>query len=413
MDIGWTFERLYKKDVNGNFRDIMFDGRDVWVATTSALTVLNWWDEDTNGEYLDAAYYFDRHTVDFHVIAEIGLSAELTANALSPSLYVTKMVQLNDSVHCLMSDSLTITTWSKTSKKITAHTTAPESVNSLAVANGKLWMTSVMPEDASDQQRLHSYAVATDAWAVTVIPGRKQIDVPRDMVDGLDGYLYVTAANDHAIHKFNASNGNFVSTHRINRAPYALAVTQDKKVWIASDKQGKANAGMLTSFDQSTNTPTNKSAVGGSIKMMTIDERTNKAWFFGEACSLGRLDLTTGDFRFRPTPGNTAVTDAWYPPSSGFTITLNDWELDCGPMGVGTDPGPIKGGLVTPQINYQRWNGSALEDVTVLPYVMFASQKSGVVSVFAARASAMVRVNKIDVLGTAMVATGAQNYYGG
>ena len=65
-------------------------------------------------------------------------------------------------------------------------------------------------------------------------------------------------------------------------------------------------------------------------------------------------------------------------------------------------------GFVTPPLSFEVWNGSAFVSKTVKPYVFFSTSTA----LYACRLSSLVRVNSMEVLGTAMIATGAQNYYG-
>jgi hypothetical protein len=372
--MGWTFEQLQRNDLTlSGASDICFDGRDVWVANGTQCHVFSYWDENSEYEYLDQNYYFTRNVVDLHLVQSLDTGA------------VRKLATWNEKMYLLK--DLTIDVWDVPTRAFVETITLPQGVQPVICAgSNKLWVVTLAVDDVTDQQSLLSYDLISEEWTSRFIAGRKQF-LNRDIVDGLDGFIYVTSFNDHAIVQFSAATGTAISTFRINRHPYKLHVNQNKDVWVISDAGMDPLEGMVSKFNQTTEVSTNFAAAGGRMASFWDDEVQDQLWYIGGVVKLGRLDKTTNDFRF--TQGD----------ALGYTISLDDY---------GIEPASIEYGIVTPQLTYEKWNGSSFDTVTVRPYLFFIGGNK----LHAARLTAMVRVNSIEVLGTAIIATKAQNYYG-
>jgi len=404
--MGWQFEQSMIAVQAGAVTCMAFDGRDVWVAAGTTINVYSYWDQNSDYERLTQNYYFENNATSLYLVATI--TAPGTVRAMTGD---------NGKMFVLTS-ATNIEVYSTTTHTSTGHITVEQSVQPvLTTGDNALWAISSLPEEPTDQQRLYRYDLLTSTFSSALITGRKQYIV-RDIAHGLDGYMYVTSHNEHEIVKVDSRTGAMVSVHRVNRHPNRLVVGQNKTVYIGSDAQGLAATGMLSGFDQSTNTSTNIGATGGGCKDIGLDERRGEAWFIGGNVTLGRLNLTTNDFRFLPNQTNTPMQSpplAWYPPFPGWTITPGvDPNSDATPYL--TTPASNAAlvnvtGIVTPKLTVQRWNGTGFDNVTVYPYMFVANLgTSGLVQAY--RLSAMKRVNSTEVLGTAMIATGDQAYYG-
>lgn len=429
INYGWTFEQVMLGTQSGTLNDIIHDGRDVWVATTTSVRKYSYWDQRTEYEYLDESYYFTRNTN--------ALPGETYLDPVDGIVPALRMCVWGDHVYLLGTNKQTLKVVNKHTMELVATLTVPQPCTSLAAGYNKLWLCS---EDAfeNDQQRLYYYDLIAETWNYSELDGKKDLIGPRAIADGLDGFMLITARNEHSLLKYNGTTGAFVSSTRINRHPYKLHVSQDKVAYVVSDPSSLINGGMLTTFDQTTDLPTNISSAGGSVWGIGEDEIQGHVWMLGGSASIARLNLSDSRLIFRPTPTNTPVDTRdqpidnvtpngvedsiaepqsvpWYPPAPGYTIMLSDWGLDydmSDPNSRPDDPTKqIQGGLVTPPLYYQRWNGTSFVDVNVAPYVFFAVGASST-RLFAGRATALVRVNRKEVLGTAMVTTGPQNYYG-
>ena len=300
----------------------------------------------------------------------------------------------------------------------------------IAAANGKLWMVSEAA-DANGQQTLHIYEIATDTWSSTLIPGRKQNVEPRDIIDGLDGSIYITDANSHGIHEYNHVTNAYVAFHRINRHPYKLAVNQAKTVYVTSDASGLYNGGMVNTFNQSTNTATAFCAAGGDHEVLCDDERAGYVWMFGRGAGMMRVSKATKDVKTLntgvliwsrvpqddlPNSGSTVASDAFQPEwteGQSFTSgtkckspvdgkvyvssysgvkTATQYDIPGVPdnaalslwlsrqalyqdtfAGTTVDSYidyPVTMGLVIPRRSYERWNGTGFDTVTIPEHIV-------------------------------------------
>lgn len=374
--MSWTFEQIQRTaatpvNVSNDEFDIsarmVWTGSRVWMATSGGkIDVYDHWGE----EYLDYNYYFDTH---IHTLPKetIDISAEHT----SP----TDMCVWYDSVFILENSKLSF--WNKHSGSYIGQTTVPVMCfQRMCAANGKIWLTT-MGIDGNDRQRVYFYDIATDTWSYTVIPGKKQTEM-RDLIDGLDGNVFITAFNEHAVKRFNTTTGAYVDTTRVNRHPYRLSVNQDKDLFVMSEN------GMVSKITQPAMVVSNICGTLESVDSM-YDTGTHY-WFFGLGAQMLRLDKSTYDAK-------TVLG-----PNVGSRITFDKY------LTLGGASGAAQKGIVAPTFYYEKWNGSSLVPVTVKPYAVYYSGGF----TYAARLTSLVRVNSTSVLGTAMISTGDQDYYG-
>lgn len=373
----WKFEQSQRMDVSG-VTCLAFDGRDVWAANSSYIQVMSYFDE----EYLAHEFQFDN-----------GLFTMRDVKQISHGTLVNAMVCWNNKMFVKSGDSITAyntTTYAAVGTTINA----PVSMqNEMCLANNKLWFVSADSDQsssvdgipASDCQQLYYYDLINSTWSAPIlIPGKKQYTTRR-MVDGLDGYLYITGLNDHSIVKFT-TDGVYVGTYRINRHPYFVQVNQDKVVYVVSDAQSDVLKGMVSTFDQSTNTSTNYAAACGTIEYMA-DSGAGQLVYIGGTPKVALLNKSDKKIKY-----------ASQDPESDDYVPGAALEYGMTPLH----------GLVTPPLSFEAWDGTTFVTKTVKPY-MFTSTSS---AVYAHRLSSLVCVNSMEVLGTAMIATGAQNYYG-
>lgn len=393
---GWKFERLLKSPAitGAGVGPLVFDGRDVWTAYINGdVSVFSYWDAASGSEYLGPEYYLDntdpvemKLVASFNVCKNGGEFFGMVKNG--SSMYVWEVVG-GSTTHISQWDIAT-----KTNIPAGDHVVSRivDQVQ-IACANNKLWFTNFIPDPVTDQQYLFYLDLATNTESTpVVIPGKKQY-VLRDLVDGLNNKLYVTSLNEHSVMRFSTIDGSYIDTIRVNRMPYRLHTNQRRSVYVVSDAQTTFGAGMVsvcTQPNSGAETVTSFSCAGGELahiwdtNFTVDDDTTGHLWFTGKTAVLARLDKASKDIRF------TAGT------SPGCTIDL--------PI---TTTG--EGSLVTPPLTMERWNGTSFEPYTVKSYLFFIGADS---KIYAARLSAMIRVNMMDVLGTAMIATGPQNYYG-
>ena len=391
----WLFEQTLVASQTG-INNIIHDGRDVWVSAGNQIKVYSYIDE----EYLAHEFQFDRGMFELKLVATIDHGTATNA-----------MVSYDDKVYVM--SGVELKSYDKTTYTAVGSTIAlpvPMQYN-MCVANNKIWFVTYdsdhgsMPGGVptSDCQGLYYYDLLTSTWSAPVlIPGKKQFIV-RSIVDGYDGHIYITCLNDHAIAKFTTS-GSYVGQYRINRHPYLLHANQYQQVYIASDVQEDPLKGMVSVFNTSTNTFANFAASGGSLLYLADDAvvsgdpedpttlrasalTTGKLHYLGGGSAIAQLNKADKHFKFKQDPASEVFV-----PGAALMF----------------DAGTVLGGVVTPPLTFEVWNGSSFVTKTVKPYAFVYNATT----LYAVRLSSLVRVNSMDVLGTAMIATGAQNYYG-
>ena len=341
----------------------------------------------------------------------------------------------------------------------------------IAAANGKLWMVS-SKVDANDRQTLYTYEIATDTWTSQAIPGRRQLTDPRDIIDGLDGSIYITDANEHGIHEYDHVTNAYVAFHRINRHPYRLSVNQSKTVYVTSDASSLYNGGMVNTFNQTTNAVASFCGAGGDHDVLCDDERAGYVWMIGRQAGLMRVNKTSKDVKVMNTgvlcwtlqpsdtlanSGSTIAADAftqswgegtaysagakvkspvdgnvyeysltdnapyvstWYDvPGVPDNAAMSLYWRSADALTVDTMPSstvklmrdyPVVTGLLIPSRTYEQWNGAGFDTVTVPDHLVVASAGK----IWLVRTSALFRNNTTEVLGTALISIGLQDFIG-
>jgi hypothetical protein len=261
--------------------------------------------------------------------------------------------------------------------------------SNLCAANGRLWFVPLFNvSPVSDQNYLlsctipdivHNFCASdtlTWSWDARLLLSKKQGSM-RYLADGLDGRLFVTAKNDHSVLTYDTITGAYLSIYKINRHPYKLITNQNHQIYIMSDDTG---AGLLSLFDELSNTASAFCALMGASWVLE-DDRTGYAWLIG---------------------GNDGGS-----PATPTTMRIKKSTLGAVPTSaaIGID------GVLTRPLTYAKYdrNLNTTTTITIRPHLFIR----GTSTVTAYRATAMKGVNSSQILGTAMIATGAQKYYGG
>ena len=377
--MSWKFETIQTATPSslGASSVLEFDGRDIWVSAGTSTYVYGYWDQNSDYEYLTYNYYFDDNIQSLYLYNTLATGSVLDMKYWNGKMYI-------------MTTTNTIKVYDTSTKTLVDTLTTPETTQGkLALANNKVWVVGTALT-ASDQQNLYYYNILTSTWSSGIaITGRKQVTPVRDMIDGLNGYLYITSRNDHAVVKVDTTTGVMSGSHRINRHPYRLYATQNKDVYIASDAQTTSGdpdipiavMGVVSKLEQTTYTSTNIAAASGQMIDLVVDIIGNFMWYIGTISGLGRTNLTNNDFRY--TLGTSVGTkiEGEYSPTRG---------------------------IITPQFTYDKWNGSSFDTITVKPYLFFISGTT----LYGVRLNSMIRENSYQVLGTAIIGTGDQAYFG-
>lgn len=319
-------------------------------------------------------YYFDTHTITLPEVIVASPTATLT---------LISATRWYDRVWVLFSQtgiaeniaSYNTTTYARTNITLPNGLTYSQINSNICAANGKLYIAD-KNVDATDRNTLWIYTIASGTWTSVIIPGKKQSTI-RHIVDGLDGKIYITGQNDHSIIAFNTVSNTSTGSYRINRHPYKLQANQNQEVYVISDLTSTNNT--ISLFNQSTNTA---ATFCSGLKTTTVvdDFRTGYVWLAGGGASTMRLLK-----------------------SNKGAITVGD----TGVAGTDTYSDVI---LLTDNITYDYYNPetATTTSLTVRPHLFIRTASE----VIAYRATALKGVNSSEILGTAMIATGAQGYYG-
>lgn len=385
--MSWTFEQLQKSPQSwGTNTSLAFDGRNIWIGSGTNIGVYGYWDSNSNYEFLSQPYYFNSNVNMLYLYRNFSINTPIPSiGGLAQS--IIDMTYWNGKMYVLTSTNI-IQVFDTTTYQLIQTLTCPNMCQAkIVAANNKIWLTSLYA-NGTDQQELMYYDILLSTWSSLItLPGRKQSTV-RDMVDGLNGYLYITSYNEHSIIKVNTTNGTIITSYKINRHPEKLSVTQNKDVYIVSDVGATFNTGMISKLEQNTYTSTRICAAGGSVENLAIDIDTGYMWHIGKTAKLGRTKLASKDYRY---VGGT---------SNGFSIDFNEFSPSVSTA--------ITTGLITEPIFYQKWNGSSIDTILVRPYLCFVAGGY----LYATRLNSMIRQNSFEVLGTALIGTGPQNYIG-
>lgn len=423
---------------------IVWDGNYAWAfrsqssytgSTRLIISAIDTWHYDggpgfTTKEKLDIGQYFDNNTHSLTRTNVIDAQVNCNTNADIRAYY-------HDSTFYLFVGSNYIYTFdgSMTSTGVITAPAAP--LSNIVVTAGNIFYTSTTIT-STDQNLLHRYNLATKTWTSSVLPGRKQASA-RNIVDGLDGYVWVTNKNNHSIIKVDATNGDIVATIRINRHPYQLNVNQSKELYVASDPG--AHKVMRKYYDPAAQGGLLSNNKGGSVAnttdvwraVETLDVTDGQISLVNQtdnsqtAFCAGRVDsdssLPTGQL-FDDGQGY-----LWFiAPDAMGRLQKSDQDLkvtlkqnDASPTEAPAnemipDNGTIDytfenciASIVTPLHTYQKWDGNQLVDTVVKPYLIWTADGS---TFNAVRLSSLVRKSKYIHRATGMVATGQQAFIG-
>ncbi len=334
---------------------------EVWVAWSDGAVTAH---TSVGLDYvLDPNYYLDNHVL---ALPEVIVRA-------AGSGTITSMTEWAGKVYIVGSANLQEYDGS-TKQFLRTLFTATGSKSNICAANGRIWICADPDSTSSDQDRLLSYELSTAAFTFRALPGRKQT-TRRFIIDGLDGKLFVTSHNDHSIISYDTATGDYIGKYKINRHPYKLAVNQNKQLYVIAD------TATISLFDQATLTASTYCDGLGSATIVD-DLRTGYIWLGGG----------TGSVLYRVVKSTTGAIPTETTVTQGSDLTTDALVL-------------------SNQYTYDKYDPVAGTTVstTIRPHLFIRSGSK----VTVCRATALKGVNSSQILGTAMIATGAQGYYGG
>ena len=384
--MSWTFEKIFNLSLSSP-KEIAFDGRHVWVTGNNQVYVVKYWDYATTEEDYDKLGFanidnltIDRYNSKLAIVATISIPQGShwivrggNSMWIASAADFTKITQVDI-------DSQTV---------VGTYLTTPNSVvmdSNLCYENGKLWMVDTAPltNTAPDRQNLHFYDIESSVWSSVEIQTRKSLQKTW-IAAPHNGFVYVTNYNDVGVTKFNSITGAWVSQIRVNRLPTALAVTEERDLFVV----GAGN--LLSRVDPSSDAVTNPYGLISSVNSIASSHDAAYLWWVNTNyrlvrmkksdqsvyCTVPAIGDEVDDVRISTTGfGDTAVTDVF----------------------------------ITPQFTYDNWDGAGWSTVTIKPYMFMIG--SGHLMAFRMDNPLYLTLNKIEVNSQGMISTGPEDYMG-
>ncbi len=446
------FEKMWKVATTGTPIDMVSDGKFLYVLTSSGVDVYSWWGSRTdheptwdNYEMLNWAKDTDKLYKETSISASGFLWIFLGDNCIwlvSSTATIKKLII--DPIEFL---KVPVGTWATDFTMSPLHGPVSPVVCNPCFADDKFWF--LEKYFGGDEQYI--FYVDTSK-IVTSFPFQERHQTVRaDIVNGYNGYIYITSWNKHSVLKYNYV-GQLVSNINVNANPYKLRVDEtNRRIYVAS------HAGMISWIDSDTDVVTHAHSTAqeygeapyqtitsdgvitdfaltndGYLWYITIDERSNfpidsGKWetFDPEAVSnavgitnsLGKIELSTNKHVFTKLFESGQVTKYASPTgvseileSNGIaletaTVSFPDKDYYIAPL---PDVKPDRV-LVTQGFTYQHWNGTSIDTITVSPYLFVLGESS----LMAARlVNELCRESSISVKGHTMISQTPYDYTG-
>lgn len=281
---------------------------------------------------------------------------------------------------------------------VTGTVNAPTTmISNLTIADGKLWCVGSPPTDqgrtSSDLNRLYIYTGSSNTWASVEIPVKKQV-TKCQVMNGNDGYVYVTNFNNFSVSRFNASTGAFDQTFRTNGYPMTLCTSPDRGVFSGS------YAGMLTKINGLTGEVFNAhSTIDPAIQLVAQGEEY--VWFL-KIGNEGKLP--EGDGNDDNNDGKVRICRL--KRADNEVLILKD-DVDF-PEGV-TVGTPLSIDVSKP-FKYKQFNGTDWYEVNAIPHLFFVDDAN---KLFMLKLDKFIMVeHQLKIESYSMISTGPNDYMG-
>lgn len=383
--MAWEFENVLEATLPTTTTDMLFDGRDVWVAAGQKLYCIGFWDQNSNYEGLYGGYYPNFYTPapQLYVYATIDLSAYLggrnlhSMSKINDKIYITDGYTSGGYTGNLSDKVFVIDIPTRTYDSTITLPTAMHCWH--AAGHNKLWFVNKgqQEDDPNDRQLLYYYDTTTTTWSSGVgIPTRKQF-TSTQLIWSSDGWLVVATFNSNGVMKFNTTTGAFVSQIVINRKPRHMFVNGARELFVASMD------GMVSTVDTTADTYSND--YGTNAEAYGIVDDGTYIWSVIPMLARTKKSTYTDNFKYM-----TGLNENYSLSDDKFADAV------------------FQQILITPSFTYDWWNGSSFDTRTVAEYIFVLSANR----VHAFRNKSLHRENYIQIRGTAMIATGPEAYYG-
>lgn len=434
--MSWIFLDGNKFTSADTLYEMAFDGSRVWVtSSTGKIKIYSFWGDDVGLEY------------------EIDVSGSISDTRHIIKVFDEMFVFNNATSQFLRIDI--------TTRQITGTVNVPNVSNCIPeYGNSKIWFTT---DIVGVKQALFYYDLDTLNWSSPVdLPGRDQTS-KRKIKWGVEGFIFVALLNENGLAKFNDSTGAYISTITTNRLPQALDVNQNREVIVAGFN------GMISSVNQTTDASTN---IGGT-NQVTESIADDGTYIWGTDPSCVRLTKGTSVDNFIiMLEGSTIVSETRTDVFKGFGYALQNPNvvsltsvkegaitlvedvdytfavdnafgeqrltiLETSPNIVGTEPLSITTDytftttladynivgftntvfqqvFITPTYTHNYWNGSLIQTRTEEQRTVLLASNAIYFGYNLSDSWDLpeTRFYKLEILGTAMVGTGEEKYYG-
>jgi hypothetical protein len=403
--MAWKIDNVFHHNVP-SAQDMAFDGRDIWVISPTTVTVLGYWDINTKYEGIHTGFFPDQFDTRNNINNEPVLHVIITGSPgdvgypLNSGEFLSQIIKFYDKMYITVAANfdtpavpitvdrdrlVAILVADIATKTIIKRieVTVPEARANVAYQHDRMWFLDMAQKDdgSPDTQKLYFLNLLTETFSSGVtVPGRKQFASRRIFNSG-QSHVIVTAQNDNAIMRFDDTTGDYIGTYIVNRDPTGLFNTGNAN----NDILIGSSDGMISLYNYNTNVVTHQPYATTDLPLDIADDGTYLWAITGLTLTRTRKDGNPDNFRYLSGE------------NKDYTIDTSNFKQTS-----------FKKMFITPYITYDYWNGSAVVQRTVRPYVFLLS--SNYVQCF--RTQALYRENIIRINCNAMIGTGPEKYYG-
>lgn len=300
-------EHFYQYAVSGA-DDMMFDGRRLWILADNKVHIIDYRDQDST---IDETIYLCQQVDNVHTYTSEYIHT-LSGNGIEIKKIGVDTAAVFDGNDTIYIVDLTAGE--------TSSITAPVPMNSnMEYSLNKLWFASY--EIDNWQNVVYYYNLTTSNWTPVTMPVRHQCESLYVQSD-FDNRILFTNFNNLSVSRFNAINGAYISTIRIeetgagaNREPYFIFTAQNKISYIVSLND------VISTLDATTGTVLHKHAGQGTVASMSEDSGAGTHFWHTASNKVYRTKLSDNDvIRDGSTADYEIATDNF--PSTGFTKVL-------------------------------------------------------------------------------------------
>lgn len=382
--MSWNFHRLQQYEL-ANVDYMCFSGSYMLCLAGNEVHVVDYWIEPT-----DSGYSYEYVEYDDLEIGESANRDMYLQNIITLPSNAMFLVKAHDHFYTVTSSLDKIYKFDLTGTVTTINLPLDVKVGSnLYYARDKLWFVQrayevLENQTPSDRQKLYWYDLNTLSFSSVEIPDKKQFSY-RSIAYPFNDEIYVSNYQNTRVHRFNVDTGAYIGYTTVNNRSYKVFATTDRDLYVCS------TGGMISHLDSSTHTVTHhSSSVNGSSSPISIDhieEVDGEFWYVGNDTSLNVMNTTTKDLKLTSSGADYGIETTKF-DDGVFNALATTWTFD-----------------------YQRWNGSSFDTITVPPYV-FVTTDSFVYAIALRNLRTFYKQYYTQLKTVSMISTGAEDYTG-